>query len=136
MSMEESDVIIKLKPKSEWVSASSKDELADKFKEALKVIPGMEVEFTQPIEMRFNELITGVRADVAIKIFGEDLKILSAKADEIKALIDGIEGASDISVEKVEGLPQMNVTFNRQKIARYGLNISDLNRIISMGFAG
>ncbi|MCK5401619.1 MAG: efflux RND transporter permease subunit, partial [Flavobacteriaceae bacterium] len=75
MSMEESDVIIKLKPKDEWTSASSKDELADKFKEALKVIPGMDVEFTQPIEMRFNELITGVRADVAIKIFGEDLSV-------------------------------------------------------------
>ena len=72
MSMEESDVIITLKPKKEWVSAKSKDELADKFKEALAVIPGMEVEFTQPIEMRFNELITGVRADIAIKIFGED----------------------------------------------------------------
>ena len=73
MSMEESDVIIKLKPKGEWVSATSKDELADKFKEKLAIIPGIDFEFTQPIEMRFNELITGVRADVAIKIFGEDL---------------------------------------------------------------
>ncbi|WP_033959841.1 CusA/CzcA family heavy metal efflux RND transporter [Psychroserpens jangbogonensis] len=136
MSMEESDVIVKLKPKAEWTSASSKDELADKFKEALAVIPGMEVEFTQPIEMRFNELITGVRADVAIKIFGEDLTVLANKADEIKALIDNVEGAADITVEKVEGLPQMSVKFNRSKIARYGLNISDLNKIISMGFAG
>ncbi len=136
MSMEESDVIIKLKPKREWTSARSKDELADKFKEALAVIPGMEVEFTQPIEMRFNELITGVRADVAIKIFGEDLSVLSNKADEIKSLIENVEGASDISVEKVEGLPQMNVKYNRSKIARYGLNISDLNRYVSMGFGG
>ena len=136
MSMEESDVIIKLKPKSEWISASSKDELADKFKEALTIIPNMEVEFTQPIEMRFNELITGVRADLAIKIFGEELNILANKANEIKNLIEGVEGASDISVEKVEGLPQMSVTYNRQKIARYGLNISDVNRLISMGFAG
>ncbi len=136
MSMEESDVIIKLKPKDEWVSASSKDELADKFKEALSIIPNMEVEFTQPIEMRFNELITGVRADVAIKIFGEDLNVLSSKANEIKSLIEDVEGASDISVEKVEGLPQMSVVFNRHKIARYGLNISDVNRLISMGFAG
>tara|TARA_R100000501_G_scaffold2343_2_gene5662 strand:- start:83126 stop:85243 length:2118 start_codon:yes stop_codon:yes gene_type:complete len=79
MSMEESDVIIVLKPKSEWVSANSKDELADKFKEALAIIPGMEVEFTQPIEMRFNELITGVRADIAIKVFGEDLDVLAKK---------------------------------------------------------
>ena len=136
MSMEESDVIIKLKPKKEWVSASSKDELADRFKEALTVIPGMEVEFTQPIEMRFNELITGVRADVAIKIFGEDLSVLASKADEVKALVENVEGASDIVVEKVEGLPQMSVIFNRQKIARYGLNISDVNNLISMGFAG
>jgi len=136
MSMEESDVIIKLKPKKEWVSASSKDELADKFKEALAIIPQMDVEFTQPIEMRFNELVTGVRADVAIKIFGEDLTVLSNKANEIKNLIDNVEGASDIIVEKIEGLPQMSVKFNRSKIARYGLNISDLNQLISMGFAG
>jgi cobalt-zinc-cadmium resistance protein CzcA len=136
MSMEESDVIIKLKPKNEWVSAESKDELADKFKEALAIIPGMEVEFTQPIEMRFNELITGVRADVAVKIFGEDLSILANKANEIKTLIQNVKGASDIIIEKVEGLPQMSVTFNRNKIARYGLNISDINQVISMGFAG
>ncbi len=136
MSMEQSDIIIKLKPKDEWVSATSKDELADKFKEALTIIPGMEVEFTQPIEMRFNELVTGVRADVAIKIFGDDLSVLATKAEEIKSLIQNVEGAADISVEKVEGLPQMSVAFNRSKIARYGLNISDLNRIISMGFAG
>ena len=136
MSMEESDVIISLKPKSEWTSAETKDELADKFKEALSVIPGMEVEFTQPIEMRFNELITGVRADIAIKIFGENLETLSKKADEIKDLIQDVEGASDIIVEKVEGLPQMNVAFDRAKIARHGLNIADLNEMISMGFAG
>ncbi|TNJ44173.1 CusA/CzcA family heavy metal efflux RND transporter [Tamlana fucoidanivorans] len=136
MSMEESDVIIKLKPKSEWISAESKDELADKFKQALHSIPGMEVEFTQPIEMRFNELITGVRADIAIKIFGEDLSVLAQKANEIKSLIQDVDGASDIIVEKVEGLPQMNVHYNRHKIARYGLNISDINDIITMGFAG
>ncbi|MFT7441968.1 MAG: cobalt-zinc-cadmium resistance protein CzcA [Maribacter sp.] len=136
MSMEESDVIIKLKPKDEWVSAESKDELADKFKEALAIIPGMEVEFTQPIEMRFNELITGVRADVAIKIFGDNLSVLASKANEVKELIKNIEGASDIIIEKVEGLPQMSVAFNRSKIARYGLNIADVNQMITMGFAG
>lgn len=136
MSMEESDVIIKLKPKKEWTSATSKDELASKFKEALLVIPGMEIEFTQPIEMRFNELITGVRADVAIKVFGEDLSVLAKKADEIKKLIQNVAGASDIIVEKVEGLPQMSVNYHRSKIARYGLNIADINQLISMGFAG
>ncbi len=136
MSMEESDVIITLRPKSEWVSADTKDGLAEKFKEALSVIPGIEVEFTQPIEMRFNELITGVRADIAIKIFGENLEILSKKGNEIKNLIANVEGAADIIVEKIEGLPQMNVTFDRAKIARYGLNIQDLNNMVSMGFAG
>src|SRR5690606_30154567 len=136
MSMEETDVIITLKPKKEWTSASSKDELADVFKEALSVIPGMEVEFTQPIEMRFNELITGVRADIAIKVFGEDLTLLDQKAREIETLIRNVEGAADVVVEKTVGLPQMLVKYDRAKIARYGLNIADLNQIISMGFAG
>jgi cobalt-zinc-cadmium resistance protein CzcA len=136
MSMEESDVIIKLKPKGEWVSATSKDELADKFKEKLSIIPGIDFEFTQPIEMRFNELITGVRADVAIKIFGEDLTVLAKIAEEIKSKIANVEGASDIIVEKIDGLPQMTVTYNRKKVARYGLNIQDLNNVVSMAFAG
>lgn len=136
MSMEETDVIIKLKPRGEWTTASDKDELADKFKEALSVLPGIEYEFTQPIEMRFNELITGVRADLAIKIVGEDLSVLSRKANEIERLIRNVEGASDIIVEKVQGLPQMNVTYNRANIAKYGLNIADLNTLVSAGFAG
>lgn len=137
MSMEESDVIIKLKPKGEWTSATSKDELADKFKEALSnEIAGVDFEFTQPIEMRFNELITGVRADLAIKVFGEDLDILYRKALEIEKAIQNVEGAADISVEKTAGLPQMSVKYNRQKIAKYGMNIEDLNKVITMGFAG
>jgi cobalt-zinc-cadmium resistance protein CzcA len=136
MSMEESDVIIKLAPKGEWTSATSKDELADKFKEALAVIPGMEVEFTQPIEMRFNELITGVRADIAIKIFGPDLDVLAKKGSEIGNLIKNVEGAADISVEKIAGLPEMSVNYDRAKIARFGLNIQELNDMVSMGFAG
>lgn len=136
MSMQDSDVIIRLKPKDEWTSAESKEELANKFKEALTVIPGMEIEFTQPIEMRFNELITGVRSDIAIKIFGEDLDILAEKGNEVQNLIRNVDGAADISVEKIVGLPQMAVNFNRSKIARYGLNIEDLNNIIAAGFAG
>ncbi len=136
MSMEESDVIIKLRPKKEWVSADSKDELADKFKEALSIMPGIDFEFTQPIEMRFNELITGVRADLAIKIFGEDLDILFETALEVEKVINNIEGAADITVEKVAGLPQMSVVYDRQKIAKYGLNVEELNGIITMGFAG
>lgn len=136
MSMEESDVIIILNSKKEWVSADSKDELANKFKEALSILPGIEVEFTQPIEMRFNELITGVKADIAIKIFGEDLVILSKIGNQIKSLIENVDGAADITVEKIVGLPQMNVRYKREKIARYGLNIKELNDMIAMGFAG
>ncbi|MBP6513272.1 MAG: efflux RND transporter permease subunit, partial [Bacteroidia bacterium] len=136
MSMEESDVIIKLSPKEEWTSAKTKDELADKFKEALTEIPGVEFEFTQPIEMRFNELITGVRADLAIKIFGENLDVLYKKAVEVEKEIKGVPGAADIIVEKVAGLPQMSIQYDRQKIAKYGLNVEELNNIITMGFAG
>lgn len=136
MSMEESDVIVILKPKDEWTTVETKDELAEKFKEALEVIPGMEYEFTQPIEMRFNELITGVRADLAIKVFGEDLEVLHSTAQKIEAAIQNVEGAADIILEKTEGLPQMKIEYNRGKIAQFGLNISDLNDLLTMGFAG
>ncbi len=136
MSMEEIDMIIKLKPKKEWVSADSKEELANQFKEALLVIPGIDYEFTQPIEMRFNELITGVRADLAIKIFGEDLDILAEKALEIKQMITGVPGAADIILEKTAGLPQMSVTYRRNKVAYYGVSIEELNQYLTMAFGG
>jgi len=136
MSMEEIDMIIKLKPKSKWEVTNSKEELADKFKEALMIIPGIDYEFTQPIEMRFNELITGVRADIAIKIFGEDLEYLNDKAIEIKKLVEDIPGAADIILEKTAGLPQISVRYNRNKIAFYGLNIEELNQQLSMAFGG
>lgn len=135
MSMEQSDVIITLKDKSTWEEGKTKEELANQMKEKIEVL-GVGVEFTQPIEMRFNELITGVRADIAIKLFGEDLLILDQKANKIKNIIEGIKGAADISVEKTVGLPQMRVKFKRDKIARYGLNIADLNDLISLSFAG
>ncbi|NVJ85240.1 MAG: CusA/CzcA family heavy metal efflux RND transporter [Algoriphagus sp.] len=136
MSMEESDVIVTLHPPSEWTTVETKDELADKFKEALAVIPGLDFEFTQPIEMRFNELITGVRADLAIKIFGEDLDELLRLGEDVEAAIQNVDGAADIILEKVDGLPQMKIEYDRAKIAKYGLNISDLNGIVTMGFAG
>ncbi|MBN7810944.1 CusA/CzcA family heavy metal efflux RND transporter [Algoriphagus sp. H41] len=136
MSMEESDVIVTLHPPSEWTTVESKDELAEKFKQALEVIPGLDYEFTQPIEMRFNELITGVRADLAIKVFGEDLDVLLRTAQEIEAAIQGVEGAADIILEKVDGLPQMKIEYDRAKIAKYGLNVEDLNQVVTMGFAG
>ncbi len=136
MSMEEIDMIIKLKPKDLWEKAETKEELAGKFKEALSVIPGIEYEFTQPIEMRFNELITGVRADIAIKIFGEDLKYIDAKANEIKNLISGIPGASDVIIEKTVGLPQIKVAYDRNQLATYHMDVNTLNTYLSAAFGG
>lgn len=136
MSMEEIDMIIKLHPRSEWKVTKSKEELADKFKEALSVIPGIEYEFTQPIEMRFNELITGVRADIAVKLFGEDLEYLNKKAFEIRELIADVPGAADVIIEKTAGLPQMSVEYNRSKVAYYGLNIQTLNKYLAVAFGG
>jgi len=136
MSMEEIDMIIKLKPKKLWTSANNKEDLADKFKEALSIIPGVDYEFTQPIEMRFNELITGVRSDIAIKIFGEDLGYINQKALEIKNLIADVPGASDIIMEKTAGLPQIKVNYDRSKIAHYGVDIQTLNTLLSAAFGG
>ncbi|MDP3462179.1 MAG: CusA/CzcA family heavy metal efflux RND transporter [Bacteroidales bacterium] len=136
MSMEEIDMIIKLKPKKMWTSANNKEDLADKFKEALSIIPGVDYEFTQPIEMRFNELITGVRSDIAIKIFGEDLGYINQKALEIKNLIADVPGANDIIMEKTAGLPQIKVNYDRSKIAYYGVDIQTLNTLLSAAFGG
>lgn len=136
MSMEESDVIVTLHPPSEWTTVETKDELAEEFKKALEAIPGLDYEFTQPIEMRFNELITGVRADLAIKVFGEDLDVLLKTAEEIENAIQGVEGAADIILEKVDGLPQMKIEYDRAKVAKFGLNVEDLNQVVTMGFAG
>ncbi len=136
MSMEEIDMIIKLKPIKTWSSARTKEELAEKFKMELLAIPGIEYEFTQPIEMRFNELITGVRSDIAVKVFGDDLEYISRKADEIKALISNIPGANDVIVEKTDGLPQIKVVYNRDKIAYYGVDVKLLNDYLSVAFGG
>ncbi|SMO66947.1 cobalt-zinc-cadmium resistance protein CzcA [Saccharicrinis carchari] len=136
MGMEEIDMIIKLHPKNTWVKAGSKEQLADRFKEALEIIPGIEYEFTQPIEMRFNELITGVRSDIAIKIFGEDLDYISKKANEIRDAIADVEGAGDIILEKTTGLPQVKVSYNRSKIAYYGVDVNRLNNYLSAAFGG
>ncbi|MBR9997363.1 MAG: efflux RND transporter permease subunit [Cyclobacteriaceae bacterium] len=136
MSMEMSDIIIRLKPPDQWVSAGDKEELANLMKEKMSVFPGVTFEFTQPIEMRFNELITGVRADLAIKIFGEDLNILFDYAQRIRSLVENVEGAADVTVEQIVGLPQMTVQYDRMRLAQYGLNVSELNRIIKIAFGG
>ncbi len=136
MAVEDADIMIVMKPKSEWVSASTRDEMSEKMKEALSILPGVSFEFTQPIQLRFNELMTGVKSDVAVKIYGEDLDLLYEKANEAASMIKDVEGAGDVRVEQIVGLPQLLIQYNRDKIAQYGLNIHDLNRIIRTAFAG
>ncbi|MDT0649033.1 CusA/CzcA family heavy metal efflux RND transporter [Autumnicola edwardsiae] len=136
MPMDLADSFVILKPRSEWVSADTKDELIERMKETLSIIPGVSYEFTQPVEMRFNELLTGVREDVAIKLYGEDLNILAEKAEEMGSIISTVEGVADMKVEATAGLPQITVNYNRSKVAQYGLNINDLNSLVQSAFAG
>lgn len=136
MPVEAGDMIILLKDKSEWTSANTKEELMEKMEEALEEIPGASTEFSQPIQMRFNELMTGVRSDVAIKIFGDDIEMLVSKGDEVMQLIKGIDGIQDAKAERVAGLPQITIRYNKDKLALYGLKIGDLNKVVRMGFAG
>ncbi|WP_271855600.1 MULTISPECIES: CusA/CzcA family heavy metal efflux RND transporter [Flavobacteriaceae] len=136
MPMDIADVFVILKPSDEWTSASSKEELLDKMKEAVSIVPGVNFEFTQPIEMRFNELLTGVREDVAIKLFGEDLDILASKAEEMGKIIASVPGVADMKVEAIDGLPQITVNYNRNKLAQYGLEINQLNSVVQASFAG
>lgn len=136
MPIEVGDIMVKMKPKKEWTTASSKEEMFEKMEEALSQIPGVEYEFTQPIQMRFNELIAGIREDIAIKIFGENPEILYEKAKEAERIIGGIQGIGDLRVEQTQGLPQMMIKYERNKIAQYGLNIRDLNEVLRTAFAG
>jgi len=136
MPMDIADMFVMLKPQGEWVSAESKEELIDKIRDKLAFIPGVNYEFSQPLELRFNELMTGVRQDVAIKLFGEDLDELSTYAAKMAEIIGKVDGVADIKVEATKGLPQMTVKFERRKIAQYGLNIQELNTIIRSAFSG
>jgi cobalt-zinc-cadmium resistance protein CzcA len=136
MPMEVADAMVILKDKSEWTSAKTKEELMSKMEETLEDIPGVTTEFTQPIQMRFNELMTGVRSDVAIKIFGEDIDLLASLAEQVMPMIQSVEGVEDARPEAVSGLPQITVKYNKDKLALYGLNVGDLNQIVRTGFAG
>ena len=136
MPMDIADVIVILKQKSEWTTVSSKDELIDKMKQAVEIIPGVNYEFTQPMEMRFNELLEGVREDIAIKIYGDDIDVLSRKAEEISKIIAGTEGIGDMKAESITGLPQITIAYNRNKLAQYGLQINALNKIVQSSFSG
>jgi cobalt-zinc-cadmium resistance protein CzcA len=136
MPIEASDLMVILKPRDQWTSATTRDELAGKMAEALSVIPGVTFGFQQPVQMRFNELMTGARQDVALKIYGEDLDQLTKLAGQVGTLIGGIDGAKDLYVEQVGGLSQILIKLDRSQLAKYGLNVTDVNRVINTAFAG
>lgn len=127
MGVEMSDVFVNLIPRREWVTAYTRDALIAKMKEAImRTVPGVGLGFTQPIEMRFNELIAGVRSDLAVKIFGPDLDILKQQAEQVARTLERVRGAADVKVEQVAGLPLLRVIINREEIARYGLTADEV----------
>lgn len=136
MAVEDADVMIVMRPFDEWTSAGSRAEMVEKMKEALAPITDAEFNFSQPIQLRFNELMTGAKADIAIKLYGEDMEELYAKAKEAARYIEQVPRASDVLVEQAMGLPQLVVNYDRNKIARYGINIEELNTIIRTAYAG
>ncbi len=137
MPMDIADCFIVMeKDRSKWVSAKTKKELIEKMKEKLAVLPGVNYVFTQPVELRFNELLTGVREDVAVKLYGEDLDILARKAAEMASIISTVPGAADVRVEATSGLPQIVVRYRREQLARYGVDVAKLNNYLSTAFSG
>ena len=136
MPIERADIMIALKPKAEWTSAKTTPELMEKMEETLSAIPGLEAEISQPIQMRNNELLTGIKQDVAIKIFGDDLDVLTQQAGKVKRMIEDVPGVSGIFVEEVAGLPQIQVKYNHEKMAAYGVSVDDISEILETTFAG
>ena len=136
MPVERADIMIALKPKAEWTSAKTTPELMEKMEETLSAIPGLEAEISQPIQMRNNELLTGIKQDVAIKIFGDDLDVLTQQAGKVKKMIEAVPGVSGIFVEEVAGLPQIQVKYNHEKMAAYGVSVDDISEILETTFAG
>ena len=136
MPIEMTDIIVNLKDKKEWTSAESYDELANKMSEAIGKVPGLTGGFQYPVQMRFNELIAGAKQDVVCKIFGENLDTLAHYAAAFEKVIHSVDGAKDIFAERVTGLPQVVIKYNKQAIAAYGLNIADVNRMLRASFAG
>lgn len=136
MPPEATDLIIVLKPQKDWTTTKDYNELADLIKEKLEVIPGVFFEANQPIQMRFNELMTGVRQDVAVKVFGENIDTLASLANRVAQVINTVKGATAPQIERTTGLPQITINYDRARIAAYGMNIDDINRTISTAFAG
>lgn len=136
MSIHQSDVYIRMKPPEEWTTAKTKDEMIEVMTAKMNNIPGIGGGFSQPIEMRFNELIAGVRSDVGVKVFGDDLETLGKLGDEILQIVQSTRGSADARVQQTEGLPQLQIVIDRNKIARYGINVADVNILIQTALAG
>ena len=136
MAVDASDMMIILKPRKEWTSAKTYTELEAKMSAALEALPGVSFGFQYPVNMRFNELMSGARQDVVVKIFGEDLDTLATYATQLGRLSNSVEGSEAVYVESVTGMPQIVIEYNRSAIAQYGLNISDINRVVNAAFAG
>jgi cobalt-zinc-cadmium resistance protein CzcA len=136
MPMDIADVFVILKPKDQWTKVNNKKELIEEIKEKISIITGINIEFSQPIEMRFNELLTGIREDVAIKLYGDNLEILSDKAQEIVKLIANVEGVAGIKAEAMKGLPQITIRYDRNRLGQYGIDIRDINKLIETAFSG
>jgi heavy metal efflux system protein len=136
MPIDASDMMVILKDKSKWTSAKTFDELSEKMATALEDVPGVTFGFQYPVQMRFNELMTGARQDVVCKIFGENLDTLALYADKLGKIVNSVKGTSDLYIETVTGMPQVVINYNRPVIAQYNLNIEDINRIVNTAFAG
>jgi len=136
MGVEISDVIVTLKPREEWTTAKTKDELVDKMRDAMAELPGVASSFSQPIALRVDELVSGVKSAIGIKIFGDDLDVLKNKADEVARVLAKVPGAADINIEKVSGLAYLQIEIDRDKLARYGINVADVQEVVETAIGG
>jgi len=136
MGVEISDVIVTLRPREEWKTTKSKDELVENMRKALETLPGVASSFSQPIALRVDELVSGVKSAVGIKIFGEDLDVLKTEAEKVAKILSKVPGSADVNVEKVSGLAYLEMEIDRTKIARYGVNVSDIQEVVETAIGG
>lgn len=136
MGVEISDVIVTLKPRAEWTTARTKDGLVDKMRAAMAELPGVASSFSQPIALRVDELVSGVKSAIGIKIFGDDLDVLKDRAEAVARVLDQVAGAADINVEKVSGLAYLQIEIDRAKLARYGINVADVQEVVETAIGG
>ena len=136
MGVDITDVIVTLKPREEWTTTKSKDELVEKIRDEISAVPGVASSFSQPIALRVDELVSGVKSAIGIKIFGDDLDVLKNKADAVARVLGKVPGAADVNVEKVSGLAYLQIEIDREKIARYGINVADVQNVVEAAIGG